>query len=48
MRRGNPNLKAAHQSMTLTYEHLEEYKKCLMDPVYFMKNYVYITHPVQG
>ncbi len=48
MRRGNPNLKKAHESMELTFEHIEEYKRCVQDPIYFMKNYVYITHPTKG
>jgi hypothetical protein len=25
-----------------------EYKKCLMDPIYFMKKYVKIQHPIRG
>ena len=27
---------------------IEEYKKCAADPVYFMKKYCYIQHPVKG
>ena len=26
----------------------EEYKKCLIDPVYFMRKYVKIQHPIRG
>ena len=26
----------------------DEYKKCLMDPVYFMRKYVKIQHPIRG
>ena len=26
----------------------EEYKKCLLDPIYFMKKYVKIQHPIRG
>ena len=26
----------------------EEYKKCLVDPVYFMRKYVKIQHPIRG
>jgi hypothetical protein len=26
----------------------EQYQKCAADPVYFMKNYCYIQHPVRG
>ena len=26
----------------------EEYKKCALDPVYFMRKYCYIQHPVKG
>ena len=26
----------------------EEYKKCALDPVYFMRKYCYIQHPMKG
>ena len=48
MRKGNPNLKPSHAKTEVTYEQLEEYKKCLQDPVHFMKKYVYVTHPTRG
>lgn len=34
----------------LTYKEIiaEEYKKCLASPVYFMKHYVKIQHPIRG
>lgn len=48
MRRGNPNLKAAHQSVEMTFEQIEELKKCMLDPIYFMRKYVYIIHPIRG
>ena len=48
MRRGNPNLKAAHETMEVTYEQIMEMQRCMRDPVYFIKNYVYIAHPKKG
>ena len=27
---------------------IEEFKKCKDDPVYFISNYVKVTHPVRG
>jgi phage terminase large subunit-like protein len=37
-------------SPVATYQNLikEEYKKCLASPVYFMKKYVKIQHPLRG
>jgi hypothetical protein len=46
--KNNPNLKSANQEIELTYEQIQEYAKCMDDPIYFIKKYVYITHPVQG
>lgn len=48
MRRGNPNLKRAHETIEVTYEQIEELKRCMVDPVYFIRNYVYITTPMHG
>lgn len=47
-RRGNPNLKKAHQSIELTSDQLEEFKRCILDPIYFIKHYVKVTHPKKG
>ena len=41
-------VKAPHQKLTLTAPQQAEFLKCALDPVYFAKNYVYITHPTQG
>ena len=48
MKRGNPNLKKAHTPTELTYEQIEEFKRCMVDPVYFIKKYVYVLHPKRG
>jgi hypothetical protein len=48
MRRGNPNLKKAHETMEVTYEQIEELKKCMIDPKYFIRKYIYLSHAVQG
>lgn len=48
MRRNNPNLKSAHATVEMTYEQIEELKKCMLDPIYFMRKYVYVTHPKLG
>lgn len=44
----NPNLKKANQQVEYTLEQVQELKKCADDPVYFIKKYVRITHPVHG
>jgi hypothetical protein len=38
------------QKAPLSYQDIirEEYKKCFASPVYFMKNYVKIQHPIRG
>lgn len=36
------------ESKTLKQIIKEEYKKCLIDPIYFMKKYVKIQHPIRG
>lgn len=48
MRRGNPNLKSAHETMEVTYEQILEMQRCMRDPIYFIKNYVSIVHPKKG
>lgn len=44
----NPNLKKANTETEYTYDQLQELKRCADDPVYFIKNYVRIQHPVRG
>ena len=39
---GNPNIKAAFVNLEYTPEQLQEYKKCLDDPIYFAETYVRI------
>ena len=41
-------MKAPHQTLSLTVDQQSEFLKCALDPVYFAKNYVLITHPTQG
>jgi len=49
MARGkNINLKTPNQELEYTYEQVEELKRCAQDPVYFIKTYVQIQHPVKG
>jgi len=46
--RGNPNLKKAHESMEINYEQIEEVKRCMVDPAYFIRKYIWIMHPKLG
>lgn len=39
---GNPNIKQPHANMEYTTEELQEYKKCMEDPIYFAESYVRI------
>ena len=39
---GNPNLKGMGVNVDWTPEAVEEYKKCMKSPLYFIKNYVEI------
>lgn len=39
---GNPNVKAPHGNLEYTPEQLQEYKKCMEDPLYFAETYVTI------
>lgn len=49
MARGrNSRLKKSHTPVEYTQEQIQEVVKCMADPIHFMKNYVYIKHPVQG
>ena len=47
-RRRNPNLKSAYKEESYTAEQMNEIVRCTTDPSYFIKNYVYIKHPVRG
>ena len=44
----NPKLKLPYTEMEYTAEQVAEIAKCMNDPVYFCKNYVYILHPSKG
>lgn len=44
----NPNLKASGVTLEYTQEQVEEYKKCMEDPVYFCSKYVQIVHLDKG
>lgn len=46
--RGNKNLRPADTNIEYTQEMLDEYIKCSQDPVYFIKNYIYVVHPDKG
>lgn len=41
-------IKAPHQKMAVTAEQQREFLLCAIDPVYFARKYVYITHPTKG
>ncbi len=44
----NPRLKKAFEPVEYTPEQILEVQKCANDPIYFIKNYVYIKHPIRG
>lgn len=44
----NPYLKRAHQPVEYTPELVQELLKCSQDPIYFIKNYIKIQHPIKG
>jgi hypothetical protein len=39
---GNPNLKKPDESVEMSQEQIDEYARCLVDPIYFIQNYVKI------
>lgn len=41
---GNPRLRPAHLLLQLNLFQYEEYKKCAVDPIYFIKNYMKIVN----
>ena len=45
---GNPNLKKVNTPIEFTKENIQEYHKCLNDPIYFMKNYIKIVSLDEG
>ena len=45
---GNPNLKRANVSVEFTKEQIEEYQKCMGDPIYFIENYMKIVSLDEG
>ena len=45
---GNPNLKKANVSQEWTKEELQEYKKCMDNPQYFIENYIMIVSLDEG
>ena len=45
---GNPNLKRANVPVEFTKEQIEEYQKCMDDPVYFIQEYMKIVSLDEG
>ena len=45
---GNPNLKKANVQQEWTKEELEEYTRCMKDPIYFIQNYIQIVSLDEG
>jgi len=45
---GNPNLKKSNIQQEWTKEEVEEYAKCMKDPVYFIENYMKIVSLDEG
>ena len=45
---GNPNLKKANVQQTWTKEEVEEYAKCMKDPIYFIQQYIKIVSLDEG
>jgi hypothetical protein len=45
---GNPNLKRANVAQSWTKEELQEYQRCMEDPLYFIQNYVRIVSLDEG
>ncbi len=46
--RGNPKLRKAGSVIEYTQEMIDELSKCAKDPIYFIKNYIYVVHPDRG
>ena len=45
---GNPNLKKANVAQEWTKEEVEEYTKCMKDPIYFIQQYIKIVSLDEG
>ena len=45
---GNPNLKRVNVSVEFTKEQIQEYQKCMDDPIYFIENYMKIVSLDEG
>ena len=45
---GNPNLKKANVQQEWTKEELEEYARCMKDPIYFIRSYIKIVSLDEG
>jgi len=41
-------VKPAHQKTTYTPKQIQEIKRCMQDPLYFMEKYMWIQHPTKG
>lgn len=46
--RGNTKLRPEGARIEYTADMIAELKKCMNDPVYFIKNYIYVVHPDRG
>jgi hypothetical protein len=44
----NQFIKRAHAESEYTAEQIQELARCQKDPVYFIRNYVYLQHPTRG
>jgi hypothetical protein len=44
----NQFLKRPHQETEYTPHQVQELARCKRDPIYFMRNYVFVQHPVRG
>ena len=45
---GNPNLKKANVTVEFTKEQIQEYQKCMDDPIYFIQEYMKIVSLDEG
>ena len=43
---GNPNLKRANVQQEWTKEEVEEYARCMKDPIYFIVKSIFCCHPI--
>lgn len=48
MAKRNPYIKKANTELEYTHEQIMELKKCMDDPIYFIRTYVMIQHPTKG